>query len=452
LLTGLIAKHTQQFLEAIESSLKMDEDNFCNLGRLGSMFGAVDEDDVYEIPVRKEVSDQEIADAEARQLASAMTPAVDSILELWSATGGDRCRFVMGPGDVESMRLMHAHEWAPGHPETPSRLTTVITRAHEELWCGSRLFRWSTVPGRNVTAEELETAHGPEFVRQLFDLATAPPQLASVDRTPTLYNLTCTPFPRITALAALRAAGSVLEVSKVVLSRHTPVAPCVGMVLIRPAAHHSGLSNSGTFCGANSVVLAAAIHLQDKPDAKILILDYDVHRSVGSEEIVCALNNRYPEAIRLVDIFAALGTGAAATEDRNIRLRPLPTGAGDKEFITALQEEIEGAKATFKPTFVIVSSGYDAAKGDKEGAQVTADGFARLAELILGIDAPILFVLEGGYLESAMSAGVMRTLEAAALYTNSDVSSLSELHTWKETVPLDGTASPLQARRTMRRD
>ncbi|HWW93602.1 MAG TPA: hypothetical protein VN375_09575, partial [Vicinamibacteria bacterium] len=65
----------------------------------------------------------------------------------------------------------------------------------------------------------------------------------------------------------------------------------------------------------------------------------------------------------------------------------------------------------FDPELLLVSAGFDAARGDPlAGMDLTAEGYAELADVCLGIAAGAaqgraLFVLEGGYGLDALAGG-----------------------------------------------
>jgi len=52
----------------------------------------------------------------------------------------------------------------------------------------------------------------------------------------------------------------------------------------------------------------------------------------------------------------------------------------------------------FKPDFILVSSGFDAARGDPLGGfSITPNGYYYMTKRLMELQKPVLVVLEGGY-------------------------------------------------------
>jgi acetoin utilization deacetylase AcuC-like enzyme len=91
---------------------------------------------------------------------------------------------------------------------------------------------------------------------------------------------------------------------------------------------------------------------------------------------------------------------------------PLAAGCGDADYKKAFLEQLKPAAAAFKPDFVLVSAGFDAAQGDLLGRmKVTPGGFAELTRIVKGIaeqscHGRLVTVLEGGYNLESLAASV----------------------------------------------
>ena len=74
------------------------------------------------------------------------------------------------------------------------------------------------------------------------------------------------------------------------------------------------------------------------------------------------------------------GTGGPGEQNATTVNVQLSAGAGDAEYVAALEQTVEPAIRSFDPDLLIVSAGFDAAAGDPLGGMlVTADGFRELA-------------------------------------------------------------------------
>jgi acetoin utilization deacetylase AcuC-like enzyme len=91
---------------------------------------------------------------------------------------------------------------------------------------------------------------------------------------------------------------------------------------------------------------------------------------------------------------------------------PLAAGCNDAEYRKAFLEKLGPAAAAFKPDFVLVSAGFDAAKDDLLGQmKVAPEGFAELTRIIKGLaeqycQGRLVTMLEGGYNLESLAASV----------------------------------------------
>jgi acetoin utilization deacetylase AcuC-like enzyme len=91
---------------------------------------------------------------------------------------------------------------------------------------------------------------------------------------------------------------------------------------------------------------------------------------------------------------------------------PLPAGCGDADYRKAFEERLKPAAAAFKPDFVLISAGFDAANGDLLGGmKVTPEGYTELTRIVKGIaeescNGRLVSMLEGGYNTEALAASV----------------------------------------------
>eukprot|EP00063_Salmo_salar_P028153 XP_014002988.1 PREDICTED: histone deacetylase 6-like isoform X1 [Salmo salar] len=78
---------------------------------------------------------------------------------------------------------------------------------------------------------------------------------------------------------------------------------------------------------------------------------------------------------------------------------------GDAEYLAAFHSVVMPIAREFDPGLVLVSAGFDAARGDPLGGyQVTPPGYAHLTHLLMGLaGGRVLVILEGGYNLTAIS-------------------------------------------------
>ena len=120
---------------------------------------------------------------------------------------------------------------------------------------------------------------------------------------------------------------------------------------------------------------------------------------------------------------AAREVGAGEGEGFTLNL-PFPAGYCDAQYVQAFVDVVEPVARRFQPQFMLVSAGFDAHRRDPlAGMDVTEEGFARLARLLLQVARDVcenrfVAVLEGGYDLEALTrsvAAVLREMSGATL-------------------------------------
>mmetsp|Transcript_16089 Transcript_16089/g.23656 ORF Transcript_16089/g.23656 Transcript_16089/m.23656 type:complete len:231 (+) Transcript_16089:1-693(+) len=166
------------------------------------------------------------------------------------------------------------------------------------------------------------------------------------------------------------------------------------------------------FCIFNSVALAAKVAKQKYGKKRVLIFDWDVHHGNG---IQSAFYND-PEVLYVsvhrggVDqsyFYPGSGTmkevGADAGKGFNINIPIELQGSGDAVYEMAMQRLVLPIARAYKPDFVLISAGFDAAAGDPLGEmQVSPAMFGRMCRQMMAIadefaQGQIVLSLEGGY-------------------------------------------------------
>jgi acetoin utilization deacetylase AcuC-like enzyme len=156
------------------------------------------------------------------------------------------------------------------------------------------------------------------------------------------------------------------------------------------------------FCLLNTVAVAAAALVA--AGERVLVLDWDVHHGNGTQAIfwddprvLYVSTHQWPLYPGTGGFDAVGGPGARGL---NINI-PVPPGATGDVLLYALDEIVAPAVARFGPTWVLVSSGFDAHKADPlANLALSAGDYAELAARARAF-APrpgrVVVVLEGGY-------------------------------------------------------
>jgi len=298
----------------------------------------------------------------------------------------------------------------PKVPECPER-TQSIMRSFEEagLLKSEEVVRLKT--GRLVTKEECCLVHSKVFWQSWIDSDN----ITEEERDKLAKSLN-TIFLNINSVSCARlAAGGVLSCVDSVMADEA----WSGWAIARPPGHHADTSTSSGFCIMNNVAIAARYALTKYNINRVLILDWDVHHGNGTQEIfyqdkqvlyisVHRFENGkfYPNGPE--GNFDKVGEGGG--EGFNINIPWNGAAFGDPEYMLAFENIILPVAKEYNPQLILISAGFDAAKGDpSSGYQVSPGFYGYMTNQLTPIaDGRIIMVLEGGYnLESTSQSALM---------------------------------------------
>ncbi|XP_077777800.1 protein deacetylase HDAC6 isoform X1 [Podarcis muralis] len=304
----------------------------------------------------------------------------------------------------------HYNMWDSQHPELPQRVSRIFQR-HGELRLTERCCR---LPARLASEEELRMCHSLAYVETVKSTAAMKPR--DLHRQGDQYNsiFICASSYECARLAA----GSAFSAVEAVLSGQVQNA----VAIVRPPGHHAESDTACGFCFFNSVALAAryAQRLAGRP-MRVMILDWDVHHGNGTQHMFEDDPSVLYVSLHRYDNGTFFPTSEDADYDR-VGLGPgegftlnVPWNCprmGDPEYLAAFHQIVMPVSYEFNPELVLVSAGFDAARGDPlGGCLVTPECYAHMTHLLLGLaGGKVAVVLEGGYnLESISESMTMCT-------------------------------------------
>ena len=206
---------------------------------------------------------------------------------------------------------------------------------------------------------------------------------------------TFTPLNQNAYLAARSAVDCTLTAAEKVLGG-APLA----YALVRPPGHHAETRAFGGFCYFNNAAIAANLLARY---GKVAILDIDYHHGNGQQEIFYNRSDVLTVSIHGHPSFAypyftgfrdETGIGDGAGFNLNI---PLAEHITPEEHRKAVAEGLRRVRR-FAPAYLVLSLGFDSARGDPTGTWSNrAKDFELLGHMIGEQGYPTLVVQEGGY-------------------------------------------------------
>jgi acetoin utilization deacetylase AcuC-like enzyme len=285
------------------------------------------------------------------------------------------------------------HDPGPDHPETPARLSVLLTALRRDPAI-------EVVEPRSGPRSALLAVHTDNYLRSLEAMSARGGGALFLD---TILN-------DASWAAVQGATGALLAAVE-----HALAGGANAFAALRPPGHHALAAQGMGFCLTNNVVVAAR-HAQAAGRRRVLIVDWDVHHGNGTQALV-----QTDDTVRYVSLHQHPwypGTGMA--EERGVgNIFNVPRGPGKPPslYVDDLWAAVVAATAGWAPELVLISAGFDAMRGDPLGGFTLepphyADLTTRLRERLP--DVPIVGLLEGGYVPSRLAEGVLAHLAALA--------------------------------------
>jgi acetoin utilization deacetylase AcuC-like enzyme len=284
------------------------------------------------------------------------------------------------------------------HPESPARLHAI----YDQLIASGLVMSLREYEAPAASREQLCRAHSEEYIDSVF--AASPQQgyhLLDMDTAMNPHSLS----------AALHAAGAGILAVDLIAQAQIHNAFCS----VRPPGHHAERGRAMGFCIFNNIAVAAAHVLATSPQARVAIVDFDVHHGNGTEDIF-----RHNEGVLFCSTFQHPFYPHCGADTRNSHVInvPLPAGSGGEAFRDAVNQHWLPALHAHQPEWLFISAGFDAHRDDDlAGLNLVEDDYAwvttRLREFADNCcQGRIVSMLEGGYNLAALGRSVMTHIKA----------------------------------------
>ena len=223
---------------------------------------------------------------------------------------------------------------------------------------------------------------------------------------------TFTPLNESAYLAARQAVDCTLTAADLVVGGATSA-----YSLVRPPGHHAERSAFGGFCYFNNAAIAA--HYLSRY-GRVAVLDIDYHHGNGTADIFYERgdvltvsihghpNVAYPYFSGFRD---ETGRGPGAGANMNLPLAETATPDDHREALATALKRV----ARHAPDFLVVSVGFDTAKGDPTGTwRLVGNDFETLGRMIGAERYSTLVVQEGGYRVRTLGRNAVRFFSGLA--------------------------------------
>ncbi len=194
------------------------------------------------------------------------------------------------------------------------------------------------------------------------------------------------PITELVSRRARRAAGGTLLASRLALA-HGIACNAAG------GSHHARRAHGAGFCTLNDVAVAALDLLAERPQARVLVIDLDVHQGDGTADILADEPRVFTFSMHAEKNYPVRKVASSL----DIALKD---GTGDSEYLEHLAASLP--RLSDRWDMVFYNAGVDPHADDRLGRLALSDGGLRQRDrMVIGhfraSEVPVCGVIGGGY-------------------------------------------------------
>jgi len=310
------------------------------------------------------------------------------------------------------------HEAAPlhdtgwGHPEHQGRLRALASTVGRDLVALHG--RVVQLEPEAATDRDLLRVHTDEHLHRVREAVRRAAERAEVVRLDADTTVSGSSWE-----AAVGSAGAAISAARAVAEGELANA----FVATRPPGHHATPDRAMGFCLVNHVVVASRWLQAAGLAERVLVVDWDVHHGNGTQDALYEDPSVFYMSLHQAPHYPGTGaageTGAGAGEGTTLNV-PLPAGTGRLRYLERFEAALDEAGRSFRPDFVLVSSGFDVLAGDPLGGMLLEpEDLHRMTRMVVERASEtcrgrVVALLEGGYDPQRLGQGAVAVIRALA--------------------------------------